>query len=240
VRVGNEINRVRGVFKYGTTNDLIKGRVVFGDGFKRPSRKTLRHHRHAKGPRMFTAEEIRRLIDAAGQPLKAMLLLGINCGYGNADVGHLPLSAIDLDAGWVDYPRPKTGIQRRCPLWPETVQAIREALTTRPKPKAKADAELIFVTAQGHRWAKEVPDSPVAKETAKLMHRLGMSGRKGRGFYTLRHVHETIGGEAKDQVAVDAIMGHARDDMASVYREGISDGRLRAVTNHVRAWLFTV
>jgi hypothetical protein len=33
-------------------------------------------------------------------------------------------------------------------------------------------------------------------------------------------------------------MGHARDDMASVYRERISDARLRAVADHVRKWLF--
>jgi hypothetical protein len=39
-------------------------------------------------------------------------------------------------------------------------------------------------------------------------------------------------------VAFDAIMGHVRDDMASVYRERISDARLRAVTDHVRAWLY--
>jgi hypothetical protein len=38
-------------------------------------------------------------------------------------------------------------------------------------------------------------------------------------------------------VAVDAIMGHSRDDMASVYRERISDDRLRAVVEHVRKWL---
>ncbi len=35
-------------------------------------------------------------------------------------------------------------------------------------------------------------------------------------------------------------MGHARDDMASVYRETISDERLRAVAEHVRKWLFTI
>ena len=33
-------------------------------------------------------------------------------------------------------------------------------------------------------------------------------------------------------------MGHVRDDMASLYRERISDDRLRAVVQHVRNWLF--
>jgi hypothetical protein len=32
-------------------------------------------------------------------------------------------------------------------------------------------------------------------------------------------------------------MGHARDDMASHYRERISDERLKAVSDHVRQWL---
>lgn len=36
----------------------------------------------------------------------------------------------------------------------------------------------------------------------------------------------------------DAIMGHSRDDMASVYRERIGDDRLRAVAEHVRQWLW--
>jgi hypothetical protein len=34
------------------------------------------------------------------------------------------------------------------------------------------------------------------------------------------------------------MMGHARDDMASVHRERISEERLKAVTDYVRAWLF--
>jgi len=62
--------------------------------------------------------------------------------------------------------------------------------------------------------------------------------RPGVSFYCLRHTFETIAGEARDQVAVDHIMGHARDDMASLYRERISDERLIAVTNYVRDWLF--
>ncbi len=65
------------------------------------------------------------MIDAAEQPLKAMVLLGINCAFGNSDCGQLPHAALDLVGGWCTFPRPKTGIHRRCPLWPEIVQAVR-------------------------------------------------------------------------------------------------------------------
>ena len=69
-----------------------------------------------------------------------------------------------------------------------------------------------------------------------LLGKLGLA-RRGHTFYALRHAFETIRGESRDQVAVDAIMGHSREDMASVYRERIGDDRLRAVVEHVRAWL---
>ena len=64
--------------------------------------------------------------------------------------------------------------------------------------------------------------------------------RRGVGFYALRHGFETIGGESRDQVAVDHIMGHspAAGDMSAVYRERISDERLQAVVDHVHKWLF--
>ena len=70
----------------------------------------------------------------------------------------------------------------------------------------------------------------------QLLGKLGLV-RRGHTFYALRHTFETIGGESRDQVAVDAIMGHSREDMASVYRERIGDDRLRAVVEHVRQWL---
>ena len=95
----------------------------------------------------------------------------------------------------------------------------------------------MFITKYGKPWAKETTDNPISKETAKLLKSLGIQ-RKGVNFYALRHTFETIGGEARDQIAVDHIVGHPRDDMASVYRERISDKRLRAVTDHVHDWLF--
>src|SRR5262249_8239144 len=139
------------------------------------------------------------------------------------------LPALDLEGGWANYHRPKTGITRRCPLWPETVEALKASIERRPEPKAEGHARLGFVTKYGLPWGKDVADSPVTKETRKLLDALGIDG--SRNFYALRHTFETIGGEAKDQVAVDAIMGHARDDMASVYRERISDERLKAVAD---------
>jgi integrase len=236
--LGNVINRMRVAFKHASDNGLIDRPVRYGSAFKRPSRKTLRIDKAKKGPKLFTAEEIRRLLDAAGPQLKAMLLLGINGGMGNADCGTLPQSAVDLERGIIDFPRPKTGIPRRCPLWPETVAAIRAALAKRPEPKKAEHAGLVFITKYGQPWAKLSTDNTLAKEMGKLLKALGINGRVGLGFYTLRHTFRTVADESKDQPAADFIMGHEVPHMSAVYRETISDARLRAVTNHVRQWLF--
>jgi integrase len=237
VRLGNEIQQIRSVFRYAYEQELIDKPVRYGQSFKRPNRKTLRLTRNANGPRMFEADEIKVMLAAAGVPLRAMILLGINCGFGNTDCAMLPQRALDLDGGWINFPRPKTGINRRCPLWPETTMALRQALDQRPAPKDEADAGLVFITVHGRPWAaKKGVDSAISKETRKLLNASQVNGR--RNFYALRHTLETIGGEARDQVAVDAIMGHAREDMASAYRERISDERLRDVVEHVRRWLF--
>jgi hypothetical protein len=53
VALGNEVNRVRVVFKFGHDEGLIESQVRYGSSFKRPSRKTLRAARQANGPRMF-------------------------------------------------------------------------------------------------------------------------------------------------------------------------------------------
>jgi integrase len=246
-RVGKTIQCVRSVFKYGFDSDLIDRPVRFGPGFDRPSKKTMRLHKAKRGAKLFTADELRRMIDAAPVQLKAMLLLAANAGLGNSDCGNLPLTALDLDAGWLDFPRPKTGVGRRAALWPETVAALRAVLEKRPKPKTAEDAGLVFITRYGYSWAKDVADSPITKETRKLLNSLGIGGK--RNFYCVRHVFRTVADEAKDQPAADYIMGHESPHMSTVYRERISDARtvyrerisdarLKAVTDHVRAWLF--
>jgi integrase len=237
-RMCTVIQVIRCAFKHAYEVGTLDRPMRFGPSFKRTSKKTLRLHRAKQGPKLFTPDEIRKLVSAAGTPMKAMLLLGINCGFGPTDCGRLPQSAVDLEEGMIDFPRPKTGIARRCPLWPETVLAIREAMAKRPMPKKAEHAGLVFITKYGLAWAKDDSCGPVPQETRKLLKKLGINGRKGLGFYTLRHTFRTVADAAKDQPAADYIMGHEVPHMSSVYRETISDERLKAVTARVRAWLF--
>ena len=236
VRLGGEIQQTRMVFKYAYDAALIDKPVRYGPTFKRPSKRVLRKAKQANGSRMFERHEIRTLLDAAPVQLRAMILLGVNSGFGNADCGTLPLSALDLEGGWIDYPRPKTGIERRCPLWPETVEALQEVVTNRPEPKKQIDSDLVFLTQCRLGWTKDSSANPISAEFRKLLQSVGLY-RKGRGFYALRHVFQTIGEEA-GETACRFIMGHADSSMSGVYRERISDERLRAVTDHVHSWLF--
>jgi integrase len=114
--LSREVQQVRTLFKFGFDSGLIDKPVRFGPMFKRPSKRILRAHRQSNGKRMFEAADLRKIIDAAEQPLRAMIYLAINCGFGNADCGTLPKTALGLETGWVDFPRPKTAIERRCPL----------------------------------------------------------------------------------------------------------------------------
>ncbi|MBV8093616.1 MAG: hypothetical protein JO110_10340, partial [Acetobacteraceae bacterium] len=71
VRLGNEINRIRILFRHGgeDASGLLTKTVRFGTGFKRPSKKTLRLERAAKNPRFFEPECLRQLLAAAEPPL---------------------------------------------------------------------------------------------------------------------------------------------------------------------------
>jgi integrase len=239
VRLANAVTRVKSVFKYGTDNGLIEKAVRYGSEFKKPDKAVIRRHRAKQGERMLEAADLWTLISAADGPARAMIWLGLNCGYGNADIAGLQYSHLDLTRGWANFPRPKTGIARRCPLWPETAAALREAIGDRPKPAGYAECGLVFLTERGTAFVRTTGKSRtdlVAVHFERLMKRIGLH-RPGTGFYTLRHVFRTVADGARDSVACDVIMGHADPSMGATYRERIDDARLIAVSNHVRGWL---
>ena len=238
VRLSTEIQRTRTVFKYGYDAGLIDKPVRFGPTFKKPSKAVLRKHRASGGQRMYSAEEVRRLLEAASPQFKAMILLGINAGFGNHDCATLPLSGVDLERGWVRFPRPKTGIERRCPLWSETIAALKEAIAKRPQHKDEADADLVFITKYGKRWVGVDTSNPISQQMRKLLRGLEINGRRGLGFYSLRRTHRTIADATRDFPAIRVVRGHADSSIDDVYREHIDDDRLVAVGEHVRGWLW--
>lgn len=239
VALTNDITRCRIPFKWGYDSGLFDSPMRYGQSFNRPSQKTIRLAKAANGPRMFDRDELHAMLAAASQPLRSMMLLAINGGFGNSDVAQLPLAAVDLDKGWMDFPRPKTGIPRRIPLWNETKQSLRDWLKKRPSAKSSEHNGLLFVTRAGNSWSKTKDDNPVAKETRKLLKEVGLY-RSGRGFYSIRRTFRTIASDSQDEAAADALMGHAprNYDMAAVYGQQISDDRLRRVVEVVHDWLF--
>ncbi len=136
---------------------------------------------------------------------------------------------------WLDSPRPKTGVDQRIPLWPETVSALKAVTANRREAAEPADAGLVFLTRFGLRWVRygfeeqkrhgktairARQDDQLAKSFSKLLDELSLR-RKGLGFYGLRHTLETVAGACKDQVAVDAIMGHVDASMTPAWRRNI-------------------
>ncbi len=240
--LGVTINRIRTIFKFAFENDLIARPVRFGQAFTAPTKASLRKDKLTRPARILEADEIRALLDVANIQMRAVILLALNAGYGNSDIATLPVKALDLKAGWVSYPRPKTAVERRCPLWPETIKAIEKYLPTRTTPNNPEDSDLVFITQHGNRWVRFRGDRRGWQDSLSLLFgnllaKLGFK-RNGVNFYSLRHTFATQAGESTDQIAVDSIMGHVDPSMGANYRHGVSDGRLKAVVAVVHDWLF--
>ena len=248
------ITVIRGMLKYAYEMNLIEHPIRYGKAFDRPSATLMRKSRRAavlaNGKRLFDAREVRSLIDNAQDPLRAQILLGINGGFGNTDCAYLPVSAVDWERSTIEFDRPKTGTERVVPLWPETLEALRKVLATRPKLIDKGFEHLLFLTEAGkpcvrqnvHRAEDGDIENVVHVDTISnrfrlLLGRLGLK-RKGVGFYTLRHTFRTWADEVRDQHAIHRIMGHTIPGMSGIYVEEISLDRLRTVVNHVRSKLF--
>lgn len=246
VSLGTFANRVRLariLFRFASESDLIPKRLKFGEVFVIPDKSELRIEQKKKPPKEFTAEELRRIIDKAKLPLRAMILLGLNCGLGQNDCASLPRQCVDLDGAWLDFARPKTGIDRQSPLWPETVAALRTVFATRPDPKDAANIDLVFITKYGAPYVrlneKGTNIDGIAGEFAKVLKDLKLNGNR-RAFYSLRRTFQSIGSEMKDETCVSHIMGHGpkEGDMSATYRQHVSRKNLEAVTNYVHAWLW--
>ena len=254
--VGSQIRWTRGMFNWG--REYYAAMPRYGGMFSAPSRATVRKSRKAFDG--FTRKELLKILKKSTPAVRCFILLGLNCGFGQTDCAELPIAAVDIKAKLIIFPRPKTGIERRCPLWPETVAALKAYR----RPNA-AHPDLFFVTRFGRPYVSitlhEDDAGQVAKATRTdcvfqefmLAQRLasgvknryeamkaGSDGFKGKGFYTLRHMFRSIAEETGKPSAIRCIMGHAAPGMDEYYLHLKATGYrdLKIVTNCVRKWLF--
>lgn len=224
--VNNRIATVKAMYNWALDNEIIE---------ESPRLRALKKVTPQKWEKpTFTTQQIRTLLEIANSQMKAMIWLGLNCGFGCTDCAELKWKNLDLEDGRVRFPRGKTGVERNLPLWPETVQALKET----PK-----QGELVFHTRRGNPWVRAIrskdengnekytKDDAVTKEFSKLMKKARIRAPRGVGFYTLRRTAATLAANSGDPFAVQKLLGHTDIKMASTYVQSISEQTDRAINN---------
>jgi len=224
--INNRLAAVKAMYNWALDNELID----HSPRLKAVKKITLRKQEKP----VFTTRQIQALLENACVQMRAMIWLGLNCGFGCTDCAELKWENLDLENSRVRFPRGKTGIDRNLPLWPETVDAIR---------KVPRRGELVFYTRIGNPWVRTVrskekdgtekytKDDAVTKAFSKLMKKAGIKVPKGVGFYTLRRTAATIAAHSGDPFALQKLLGHADVKMASTYVQNISEQTDRVINN---------
>lgn len=137
--------------------------------FKKKGEKALRKAKRLKtadhGGEYVPAGELRCLLTGAGITLRAQLLLGYFCAYGNTDCSDLPINAINrrpaselsIPAGWglIHFPRPKTEVDRAAVVPPIVLKAIDDVLARRHSPLMKEWSSRLFITRFGYPFVRD-------------------------------------------------------------------------------------
>lgn len=228
------IRRTVSIFQFAVKEGLVD-RVVYGADFRGLSEKQKTTLEAKAGDKLLDAATVRKLLDKANYRLKAMILLGVNCGLGNTDIATLAFNDLDLAGGWYEAAREKTAVRRCAKLWPETVQALEIVIQKRFDPENKQDRDLVFVTRYKRSYSDQ---SAVTNEFAKLAKAAKVKLPKGTGFYSLRHTCRTIADASADESAKRWIVGHKRSKIEDRYIHAPPKERIAAVCESVRTWLF--
>jgi integrase len=239
VTLKNRITWIRTILHWGEEYFGIK--LAYGGQFDKPSRRAMQQG--SKRRELFTPVEIQALLKHASPTTRCFVLLGINCAFGPGDIANIRKDEIDLAGGVHRHPRGKTSIPRICPLWPETVKALKEY----KRPNVLLP-DLFFVTRFGVPWVRESikrDAAGVVKSTARTdaiaqeFEKLCKTAEvRYRGFYAFRHTFRSVADEVADVTAIECIMGHLKPGMGGVYTQLMGNGlaRLKAVTDHVHKW----
>jgi site-specific recombinase XerD len=182
----------------------------------------------------FSSQDVTKLLAAADAKMRAMIWLGLNCGFGCTDCARLKWTDLDFEHDRVKLARNKTGVPRNLPLWPETLNAMEALAKTGP---------LVFYTEEGHPWvrtAARIGDdgsthytavNAIASMFARLLKNVKINVPRGTGFYTLRRTAATLAARSGDPFAVQRLLGHVNLEMATRYVQDLSAQTDRVIEN---------
>jgi integrase len=225
-RINLHISTMKTMFHWARKNDIL-GYIPNIDAVSSVKIIHKQHH-------VFISEEIHRLFDLADVQMKAMIWLGLNCGFWCTDCAELKWSDLDLVSGRVKLARGKTGVLRDLPLWPETIQSLEKI----PKSgnlvfRTSADKPLIrttyYINKDGSSKYSNI--NLATSRLSKLMKKAGIQAPKGTGFYTLRRTAATVAARSGDPFAVQRLLGHANLKMATRYVQDVSKQAGRVIEN---------
>lgn len=225
-RLNLHISIMKALFHWARKNDILenipnidavsRGKIVHKERF------------------ILNSEQINKLFSVADAKMRAMIWLGLNCGFGCTDCAELKWSDLDLANARVNLPRRKTGISRNLPLWPETVEALEKIPST---------GKLVFYTSRGNPYiqtllkysdngnGKYITLNTITTKFSRLIKRSGLEVPKGTGFYVLRRTAATIAARSGDPFAVQRLLGHADLQMATRYVQDVSKQTDRVIEN---------
>jgi len=216
-RLNLHISIMKALFHWARKNDILEN-IPNIDAISRG--KIIHQERFT-----FNSEQITQVPSVADIKMRAMIWLGLNCGFGCTDCAELKWTDLDLVNARVKLPRRKTGILRDLPSWPETVESLEKIHRT---------GKLVFYTFRGNPYIQTLLKSDgngngkyttlntITTKFSRLIKKSGLDVPKGTGFYALRRTAATIAARSGDPFAVQRLLGHADLQMASRYVQDVS------------------
>jgi integrase len=171
---------------------------------------------------IFTAEQVQRLIDAANDDWKGMVIAGFYTGARLGDLANLTWGNVDLFEGTITFTQKKTGAKIKIPI-AEDLHSYLMTLPMKDSPKAPVFPSLYGKTSAGK--------SGLSMAFGRLMERAGIEqgtirergkgvGRKvsARSFHSLRHSFNTLlTNSGVPQELRMKLTGHSSVEMNAVY-----------------------
>jgi len=225
-RLNLHISIMKAMFHWVRKNEILKN-IPNIDAI---SRGNITHQERFT----FSTKHINKLLSCADVQMRAMIWLGLNCGFGCTDCAELKWTDLDLVNARVKLPRRKTGISRDLPLWPETVESLKNIPRT---------GKLVFYTSRGNPYIQTLlkPDgngngkyttlNTITIKFSRLIKKSGLDVPKGTGFYSLRRTAATNAVRSGDPFAVQRLLGHADLQMATRYVQNVSKQTDRVINN---------